>query len=185
MLWAARAAQFCRSAKNMKTSILFVLTLVLLSATRAAEPTSAGSSNPLVGTWKLIACENRSEDGQIQQTFGANPKGILMYDAGGRMSVHLMGGNRTRFTSPDVHGGTASELKEAFDSYMSYFGTYEIDAAAGTVAHHLEGCSYPNWVGTTQQRFLKIEGKRLSLSTPPMRVDGKGVRVFLIWERFN
>jgi hypothetical protein len=169
----------------MKTRILFLMTLVLLSATRAAEPTSTGPSNPVAGTWKLIACENRYEDGQIQQTFGADPLGLLMYDAGGRMSVHLMGRNRTRFTSPDVHGGTPSELKAAFDSYMSYFGTYEVDVAAGTVAHHLEACSYPNWVGTTQQRFFKIEGKRLSLSTPPMRVDGKDVRVFLIWERLS
>ena len=172
----------------MKAHILNIIPLGLLLSVfaLAAEPTAAIKSAPaVVGTWRLVSSESRTETGEVRPTLGADPLGVLMYDASGHMSVHLMGRNRSKFAAGDMRRGTPEELKAAFDSYVSYYGTYVIDATEGTISHHLEGCSFPNWTGTTQKRFLKLEGKRLSLSTPPIRVDGKDVRVFLIWERLN
>jgi hypothetical protein len=36
-----------------------------------------------------------------------------------------------------------------------------------TVIHHIEVCSYPNWIGNAQVRFARLEGDLLTLSTKP------------------
>jgi hypothetical protein len=173
----------------MKTRLLRIVPLGLLISTLvgfAGEPQGAASpSSLLVGTWKLVSCESRFEDGKVEPTLGIDPIGQLMYDANGRMSVHLMRRDRAAFASSDLHGATPQEAKAAFDVHQSYFGSYTMDLAAGTVSHHIEGGSFPNWTGTTQKRFFKLEGKRLSLSTAAIPIDGKQVRLFLIWERVN
>jgi hypothetical protein len=40
------------------------------------------------------------------------------------------------------------------------------------VIHHIEVCSYPNWIGNAQVRFAKREGNLLVLSTKPMTFQG-------------
>ena len=122
-------------------------------------------------------------DGSIRLRYGSRPIGVLIYDAHGHMSVHLMSGDRAPFASGNPDGGTALEMQAAFDSYLGYFGGYTIDAVAGTVSHSIEGCSYPNWAGTTQKRIYSLEGKRLKLSTPPMMFKGGEATFVLIWER--
>ena len=42
---------------------------------------------------------------------------------------------------------------------------------------HIEGAAYPNYVGTDQRRFFKIEGDRLTLRTPPERAGDN------VWRR--
>jgi hypothetical protein len=78
---------------------------------------------------------------------------------------------------------TPQELKNAFDTQISYFGTYSLDEQAGTVTHHIESAWYPNWSGGQQLRFFELEGDRIRLSTPPFLIDGIEARVYLIWER--
>jgi hypothetical protein len=172
----------------MKTVIqLLVVPLglfVLTSLGFSGEP-QGSVDGALVGTWKLVSCESRFEDGTVEPSLGIDPIGQLMYDTNGRMSVHLMRRDRAAFISTDLRGGTPQELKTAFNSHQSYYGRYLPDVAAGMVSHHIEGGSFPNWTGTTQKRFYKLEAKRLSLITPPILIDGKQARVFLIWERVN
>ena len=171
---------------NIKIQLLVVSMglLILTSIGLSGEPQGAASGS-LVGTWTLVSCESRFEDGAVEPSLGIDPIGQLMYDASGRMSVHLMRRDRAAFVSMDLRGGTPQELKAAFNSHQSYYGRYSLDVATGMVSHHIEGGSFPNWTGTTQKRFYKLEGKRLSLSTPPIPIDGKQARVFLIWERVN
>jgi len=40
------------------------------------------------------------------------------------------------------------------------------------VIHHIEVCSYPNWIGNAQVRFAKLDGNLLTLSTKPMMFQG-------------
>ena len=160
---------------------LLVSTLLGLSA----EAQQSATVPSLVGTWKLVSCDSHFEDGKVAPSLGIDPIGQLMYDANGRMSVHLMRRDRAAFASSDLRGATPQEAKAAFDAHQSYYGSYTLDLVAGVVSHHIEGGSFPNWTGTTQKRFFKLEGKKLSLSTPPISIEGKQVRVFLIWERMN
>jgi len=52
------------------------------------------------------------------------------------------------------------------------------------VIHHIEVCSYPNWIGNAQERFVKLDGGVLVLSTTkPMIVQGVTRSAELVWER--
>jgi len=51
------------------------------------------------------------------------------------------------------------------------------------VIHHIEISLFPNWVGVDQVRSFSLEGDRLTLSTPPMLVEGVEQAGHLTWER--
>jgi hypothetical protein len=84
------------------------------------------------------------------------------------MSVEIMAEGRMRYQEPDAFGGTPQERSEAISTYLSYTGPFELLADRDTVIHHIEVCSYPNWIGNAQVRFAKREGDLLVLSTKPM-----------------
>ena len=104
-----------------------------------------------------------------------------MYNHGGYMSVAFMHANRPPFASKDMRAGTPEEKEAAFDSYQSYCGTYEV--LDDKVVHHIEVSLYPNWIGVAQERFFDFDGDKLSLSTPPLLLDGVEQTAHLIWQR--
>ena len=111
-------------------------------------------------------------DGASRLPLGADPLGQLTYDGDGRMAVQFGRRGRAPFASAEMRGGTAEEMKAAFHGYVAYFGTYTVDEAAGTVTHAVEGSLFPNWEGQEQVRRYRLEGNRLTLTTPP--VAGRG-----------
>jgi len=135
------------------------------------------------GTWKLVSSEFRHSDGQLTYPFGRDAVGIIMYDANGHVSVHMMRPDCPAFASGDLHDGTPMEIKSAFEGFVAYYGAYEVNQEEGTVTHHIEGSLFPNWVGLAQRRFFEFSGNRLTLSTPPILVGGQQITAVLIWER--
>ncbi len=136
----------------------------------------------LVGTWKLVLLEFRS-DGQVVYPVGRDATGLLMYDRSGWMSQQLMRPDRTAFAAGDQLLGAPEEIKAAFEGFLAYGGTYTVEEAHETVTHHVTICLFPNWVGTDQKRFYKLSKNRLIISTPTMLVAGHLMDVMLIWER--
>jgi hypothetical protein len=41
----------------------------------------------------------------------------------------------------------------------------------------------PNWIGGEQQRFWELDGNTLSITTPPLRLEGRPQVSALVWER--
>jgi len=136
-----------------------------------------------IGTWKLVSSEFRRSDGGVTYPMGRNASGMLMYDASGHMSAQIIRPGRPAFASGDQLKGTPEEIKSAFEGCVAYFGTYEVNEKKGTVTHHVEGSSFPNWVGTDQRRFFEFCGNRVTLSTPPASFGGEHVTALLVWER--
>jgi lipocalin-like protein len=145
------------------------------------EPVDRGTQ--LVGSWRLVSYEGRSADGRVTMDYGPTPQGRLMYDQGGRMSVHLLKPDRKQFASADFLRPTPEELREAFDGYFGYYGRYTVDEKTGIVTHHVEGAAYPNYIGTDQRRLFRMEGDRLILQTPPERAAGADVIYSIVWQR--
>src|SRR5262245_50556131 len=158
----------------MRAVVIVLLMLFLASCSAGA----GGVYNHLVGSWRLVSYEGRSTDGKITFDYGPKPQGRLMYDASGRMSVHLLSPMRKPFASGDFLRPTPEELKESWDGYFGYFGMYTVDDTAGVVTHHVEGAAYPNYIGTAQRRFFVLDGNRLTLRTPPERAGGADV---IVW----
>jgi len=147
------------------------------NARRTGSPSRASDvAARFVGDWKLISMQSFGNDREARA--GAYDAGRLTYDEHRRMAAQLMRSNRRR-DAPT----TDAARSEAYQSYVGYYGTYTIDEQKGIVVHHVEGSSFPHWVGTEQVRWYSLsgDGRRLTLSLKNRedRVTGT-----LVWERF-
>ena len=137
----------------------------------------------VVGTWNLISAKAQNPNDDVIHLYGEDPSGMLMYDSKGYMFAVLMRPGRSRFVSGDPLGGTSEEIKEAFEGFDAYCGTYEVNAEKRTVTHHVKASRFPNWEGTDQLRYFEFSGTRLILKTAPIPALGTEWVVNLIWEQ--
>lgn len=143
--------------------------------------TSARSTR-ILGHWNLVSWEIRSSNGEVNEPLGAHPQGLITYGESGRMAVQLMRRDRRLSMSADPFGAAPDEIVDAWKGFISYAGTYDVDPPRRRVVHHVEICSFPNWVGTRQERFYDFHGDRLVLSTPPISLGGESTVSTLVWE---
>ena len=139
-------------------------------------------SKSVVGTWQLMSAKADSAKGDTMYPYGEDPFGMLIYEAKGNMSVLIMRIGRSKFDSGDPFAGTRDEIKEAFEGFDAYCGTYEVNGEIETITHHIRGCRFPNWEGTDQIRYLKLSNNRLILKTPPIPSLETEWVVSLTWE---
>ena len=133
----------------------------------------------LVGTWTLLSWEQKKGDGTKLERYGAAPKGIAFFDAGGRYIITVMRSDRAKYASHTLWQGTAEENKETADGTITYFGTYSANEADSSIAIRVESSSFPNWDGTEQKRFVAIAGDQLTLTVRPPAGD----IVDVVWTR--
>ena len=143
-------------------------------------------TNPLVGTWRLISMVTELENGEIYYGFGKNPNGIIIYSPCGHMSAHIVNPNRPTVRSADQQRASDDEVRQNFEGYIAYFGTYEINENESKVIHHVEGSLYKNWEGDVQERLYEISGNRIKLTTPPISWGDIGsVVTVLEWKKLG
>lgn len=138
---------------------------------------------PVMGIWKVLSLEFQADDGTVTYPFGKDVAGLLMIDARGYFSAHVMDKKRPSFKVPDPRGGTPEEVKLAFEGYIGYYGTFDIDETKGVIIFHVKGAWLPNWISGDQVRYYRLNGNRMTVSTAPMLFGGKTAVGKLIWER--
>jgi hypothetical protein len=141
----------------MRRFTAFFLILFCLAATSAAPPPDA-LSKKFVGAWRLVSIEGNPPGRSFVYD---QPTGLIMYDSSGHMCVNIvLKGDRKPF-APYAKGmltATTEEKAAAFESYAAYFGSYTIDAKAGTISHHLEDNLIPGRRGTDNVRWFEFQG---------------------------
>jgi Lipocalin-like domain len=120
---------------------------------------------PWVGSWRMTAVESRdSSSGLWRRPFGVAPFGYVTYNADG---THTMNFTATpvaaMFAAGTDRGATEAELRQAFESYFSWFGRYTVDTARRVITHRIEGSLWPSWRNTVQERPFEIRGDTLVL----------------------
>jgi hypothetical protein len=136
------------------------------------------------GTWKLVSWKIEQANGEvIDPPLGPDPLGWIIYQPGGRMCVELMRPDRPNFASNNLMEATPEEVEAAFEGYVSYGGSYEVNEQERFVIHRIELSWFPNLVGTEQKRFFEFAGDRLTLRTPPLTLLGEAQVHRLIWQR--
>ena len=124
----------------------------------------------LIGAWRYLGTRI---DGAAWNR-GANPKGMIYYGPHGEMSVQI---------APDVKRSragaamTPEEARLALTDYIAYFGTYSVDAQAGTVTHHRQDSIQPGDSGDLVRRY-EFTGDRLVLRPPNSTME-------VSWERIR
>jgi hypothetical protein len=146
---------------------------------QATSIAACEESEEFIGTWNLESIEGRDESGEwvaLQDRFGPDPAGYLMYDSDGHMSVQIMRRDRRPFEAESGRDVLPEEAKETLLGYTAYFGTFSVDAEEGTVTHHRVGHIVPNQVRVDGTRFYRFNGDLLTLTLP-----SRDIR--LIWRR--
>ncbi len=139
-------------------------------------------ASSVVGTWRLRRWETRTSDGSVGYPLGPDAAGYLSYTPEGYVFVAMMRADRPRYATEDLLGGTLAERAAAAGSYVTYCGRYEL--RAGRVVHHVELSLFPNWTGLDQERFVELDGDRLTITTDPLAIGGTTTN-HLIWERVS
>jgi hypothetical protein len=133
----------------------------------------------LVGTWKLVSVSTKTSTGEINESpYGLSPVGFLSYTEDGRVTALISHDGRK---SLPVGGGTLEEQAEAYQTFFGYAGRYTLKG--DKVTHTVEISSIQNYVDQNLVRWVKFEGDRIALVTPPMPVNGKMQTYELIWQR--
>src|SRR4051794_31387718 len=139
---------------------LRVVLALLCSAFAVAPERVLGQSTPdLVGTWTVVSNETINSDGTRTQTFGTNPQGILMFDAGGRYALQLCSSERPKFASNNRLQGTPEENKAAVQGCNPHWGRYSV--ADGSIVFKIEHALFSNWEGVEQKRPFSVSGDEL------------------------
>lgn len=115
-----------------------------ICAATLAWPLSLNAQQPaslkdqIIGTWTLVTAVNVEKDGKILSRLGANPKGTFVFEANGRYVHLMMRTDNTQLTARMV----------------ASFGTYSVNEADRTLITNIEGSSFPQLNGTSQQRII-------------------------------
>jgi hypothetical protein len=155
----------------MRLGLIGIL-LLLCSVARADV------KDQIVGTWKLLSV--MYEDQQTKEltpVLGQNPKGSQIATPEGRWLALVTAEGRK---VPQ----TDEERAKALRSMISYSGRYRVED--NKVITKVEIAWNESWVGGEQVRFVRFEGDRLYIESPPMphpNVGGRVVRVIVTWER--
>ena len=134
----------------------------------------------LIGSWSLISHAASRPDGSKVLPYGANPKGIAIFDAGGHFIITVMRSDRPRYAQDLPSLGSPDENKATAEGTMTYFGTYSTNEADRTISIHIAASSFPNWNGTDQTRGFSIQGDQHTLVARALPTGGTAE---VIWKR--
>jgi hypothetical protein len=147
-----------------------------MPATKETEAvTRHTTASDFIGTWKLVDYSFLHVDGTVEKPWGDHVVGYLIYSAEGYMSGNLSPAGRRHNVE------TTESQKSRKRDYIAYAGPYTVEG--NTVTHHVEVSLFPNWLGTAQLRYHKLEGNKLILRTPPIPSGDGIVAVQLTWEK--
>jgi Lipocalin-like domain len=111
----------------------------------------------LHGSWRLVSFSTELQNSKERtQPWGAYPNGHLSFSSDGRMMVLVTATMREP-------GSTDEKMVALFRTMMAYTGRYRIDG--GRFITTIDSCWNEAWNGTEQERFYKLDGDTLEVST--------------------
>lgn len=174
--------------------LLLLLVFFYASPGRTADATVQSEAplptrDQLIGAWRLVEVEYRGPSGStVDPFYQPNSSGLLIYDSSGWMSVHIVGPNRRAWEVPASRSATPAQdastaLKSAaFDTYYTYFGTWELDSKTSTVTHHVSSALIPAETGLSYGQVVSFENGRLIFTNHSGKAGAETLRR-KIWER--
>jgi len=160
-------------------SAITVLGVALLPGSAVSQQKSL--KEQLVGTWTFVSAVDVQKDGTKVDTWGANPKGMLVLDANGRYVLVINRSDLPKFASNRRDQGTAEENKAVMKGLIVTFGTYSVNEADKTLTTKVEGGSFPNFYGVNQRRTItSLNAEELKYTNP---ATSTGTSAQVTWKR--
>lgn len=162
----------------MMKRVIAVALAVCGSAGVGAQGSAADVQKRLTGHWRLVTFQNIDEKGVARP--GPYDEGRIMYDAYGNMAAQLMRSGRKPLSAQP----TDAERAAAYSGFLAYYGRYVVDTATGTVRHHVDGSTNPNWLKTELVRYYAFAENDTRLLLSIKNTEGR-VTGTLTWERLR
>ncbi len=138
---------------NIFTGMAIVgLTLTLTPVAGFAQQKSI--KDQIVGNWSSVFWEQTYPDGRKEQPFGANPKGITIFEANGRFAAILLNPDLPKLESNNRVKPTPEEAMTIAKGVIAYYGTYTVNEAEKTLSFDMEGTSFVNQLSVPQKRLV-------------------------------
>ena len=122
------------SGARRMSSRPFIVVIAVMAFSTFAYAQSAkkisgdtGAKEKLIGAWHLVHIDAPGPDGKSMPIL--QPKAMLIYMRDGHMSVQLM--------YPESAKTLSNEY--VLNGYEASFGSFDVDEAARTVTHHVQG----------------------------------------------
>src|SRR3984893_9744776 len=140
-----------RATLAMTTTALLCLAIGLSASDSLAQQKSL--KEQLVGTWTLVSSDQALPDGRTLKQFGANPRGINVFDANGRFFLMVASADNSQIA---FNGRSMANSREDGLTVKSiaYYGTYTVDEEVNVISLHLDASTFPNQIGTDQKQTV-------------------------------
>ena len=157
---------------------VLLLCLLALAAATAARADDAALKQKIVGNWKLVSVVYEDQESKARTpVYGEHPRGRQIATADGiRLALVTAEGR--------IVPKTDEERAQALRTMIAYTGRYRVED--GKVITKVDAAWNEGWVGGEQTRFIRFEGDRLFIESPPMphpNQNNRVVRVIVIWDR--
>ena len=161
-----------------------VISLVALSmlGTSAGWAQQKSLKEQLFGAWTLVSSEVTPKGGTKQLGFGGpNPKGILIFDAGGRYASVTGRPDRPKFKpSTNLRADTpAAEFGEAARGFGANFGTWSVNEADKSLIRKYEIALIPNNDRNETKASVSLSKGELKL----VQVSAAGAKTESVYQR--
>jgi hypothetical protein len=166
----------------MKQLISLTTAALLLGVLLPEGVAVAQSANDQIrGTsWMLISGRIQRGGREVRLT-PPRFQGFLMFDSNDHFLIAITRSGVPKSESKFGKAGTDEENKMPLQRCIACFGTYSINDSDHTISAHIEGSSFPKWIGTAQTRRFTVTGDKLTWtnSTQP----GGAETADLVWKR--
>jgi hypothetical protein len=167
------------STLTTTTVLLLFLGLGLPAGEALGQAKVKISKEQLVGAWANVSVQVERSDGSKVETFGPNPKGVIIFTADDRYALVLTRPDLPKIASKDRLKGTPEEYQAVVQGSLAHFGTYSVNEAEGTYTLHVESSTYPNDTGTDQIRIVtSLSRDELKVTNPSPTTPTKAYVVY-------
>jgi hypothetical protein len=151
---------------SLTAAALVALLCGFVSPVGAVAETAKG---PLTGSsWRLVS--GTIDRGGKKIRFSApRLQGFLVFDGSDHFLIVL------------THFGRPPGSQPASQKSVACFGTYAINESDHTLSAHIDGSTFPKWVGSDQKRQFTLIGDTLQWSNSS--ASGPGTTADLVWKR--
>jgi lipocalin-like protein len=164
------------SSKTIIAAALLCGAIAMPATIASAQQRSL--KDQLVGTWTLASWERTMPNGTKAQSYGTNPKGLVMFDANGHMFVMFARPDLPRIASNNPQTATPEEAKAVMTGAIAYFGMYTVDDANKIIGLRLDASTFPNQLAGEQKRTItSLTADELKYDT--MALNGDKISVGL------
>jgi hypothetical protein len=164
----------------LKTALTLVATGgFAISGVTPVPAESVDGREKVIGIWKLVSQEIEIQaTGQKEPVMGRHPTGYAIFTAEGRVMFVLTSESRKP-------AQTVQDRADLLNGMAAYTGIYRIEGDKWITK--VDVAWNPEWVGTEQTRFFRIEGDRVYVTSTwrimPNWVDKGMQRSLLVFER--